>query len=258
MRLHIIAESRKEAVNTIAAALGEEVKYQGAPSFAYKFGAYTANKDGSIDVEDALADHEVLRELHLQGIIDNSWDEEREVLSIELPIENHTAATLTNLVRILACRSYFINKSVGCDNAFHIDERFLEYLDEQEPETVEDFIQAIEATGNNNSGIEFDTEKIYFCGFPVTEDSDKVKAYMDLAALINQMALTQKHVRIEKPQTENEKYSVRVWLLRLGMKGEHYKIPRQVLLKNLSGNGAFRTEEQAEAFRENHRVKKEA
>lgn len=32
MRLHIIAESRKEAVNTIAAALGEEVKYQGAPS----------------------------------------------------------------------------------------------------------------------------------------------------------------------------------------------------------------------------------
>ena len=86
MRLHIIAESRKEAVNTIAAALGEEVKYQGAPSFAYKFGAYTANKDGSIDVEDALADHEVLRELHLQGIIDNSWDEEREVLSIELPI----------------------------------------------------------------------------------------------------------------------------------------------------------------------------
>ena len=102
MKLHIIAESRKDAVNAIAAALGEEVKYQGAPSFAYKFGAYTANKDGSIEVEDALANLEILRELHLQGLIDDSWDEEREVLSIELPIENHTAATLTNLVRILA------------------------------------------------------------------------------------------------------------------------------------------------------------
>ena len=258
MKLHIIAESRKDAVNAIAAALGEEVKYQGAPSFAYKFGAYTANKDGSIEVEDALANLEILRELHLQGLIDDSWDEEREVLSIELPIENHTAATLTNLMRILACRGYFINKSLGVNDAFHIDERFLEFLDEHVPESIEEFFQAIEKTGDCNSGIEFDSEKIYFCGFPVTEDSDKVKAYMDLAALINKMALAQEHVRVEKPQTDNEKYSFRVWLLRLGMKGEHYKVTRQVFLKNLDGNGAFRTEEQAEAFRENHRVKKEA
>ena len=258
MKLQIIAESRKEAVATIAAALGESVVYQGAPSFAYKFGAYIANKNGSIDVADNEADLEILREMHAKGIIDDAWDAEREVLSIELPMEGHTGGTLTNLVRILACRSYFINKSIGCEGAFDINERFLERLDEKKPESILEFIRIVEETGNCNCGIEFSLNKICFCGFPVSEDSDKVKAWMDLASLINKMAFEQKSVRIEKPQTDNEKYSFRVWLLRLGMTGEHYKITRQVLLKNLSGNGAFRTEAQAEAFREKHRVQKEA
>ena len=36
---------------------------------------------------------------------------------------------------------------------------------------------------------------------------------------------------------------MRVWLLRLGMNGPEYKEERRILMRNLSGHTAFRTEE---------------
>lgn len=40
--------------------------------------------------------------------------------------------------------------------------------------------------------------------------------------------------------TDNEKYTFRTWLTRLGMIGDGYKEIRKELLQNLSGNSAFR------------------
>jgi hypothetical protein len=40
---------------------------------------------------------------------------------------------------------------------------------------------------------------------------------------------------------ENEKYTFRCFLLRLGFIGEEYKETRKVLLKNLSGSSAFKS-----------------
>ena len=44
----------------------------------------------------------------------------------------------------------------------------------------------------------------------------------------------------ERP-ADNEKYAFRCFLLRLGFIGEEYKGERKVLLKNLSGNGSFKS-----------------
>ncbi|MEY8304856.1 hypothetical protein [Anaerosalibacter bizertensis] len=40
--------------------------------------------------------------------------------------------------------------------------------------------------------------------------------------------------------TDNEKYTFRTWLTRLGMIGDEYREIRKELLQNLSGNSAFR------------------
>ena len=50
-----------------------------------------------------------------------------------------------------------------------------------------------------------------------------------------------------KRQPENEKYTFRTWLLRLGLIGDEFKTARQHLLKNLEGNIAWRDPAQAEA-----------
>ena len=56
----------------------------------------------------------------------------------------------------------------------------------------------------------------------------------------------QKSARKTKTQSENEKYTFRTWLLRLGLIGEEFKTARHHLLKNLDGNIAWKDPAQAE------------
>ena len=48
-------------------------------------------------------------------------------------------------------------------------------------------------------------------------------------------------------ETDNDKYAFRCFLLRLGFIGDEYKIARKVLLRNLTGNSAFRYGDQGRA-----------
>jgi hypothetical protein len=45
---------------------------------------------------------------------------------------------------------------------------------------------------------------------------------------------------MKKTEVENEKYAFRCFLIRLGFVGTEYKAERKTLLKNLSGNSAFK------------------
>ena len=258
MKIQSITADRKQLVNALEMYLGIKPMYKGAPTFHYQVGDYTVMKDGSIEVEDDKADITLLRTLSTEGLLDNSWDEDREVIEIKLPYDGHTGNSLVNLTFMVASRSKLINKSIRCLDGFCINERFIEALLETAPATTEDFMKVVEEIDANstNAGLEFTSDGIVFAGFPATEEPELIKAFMDLATLMNRMSLEQKRVQVASIETDNEKYAFRTWLLRLGMKGEAYKTTRKCLLENLAGNCAFRTEEQAEAFRENHRVKK--
>ena len=259
MKICSMTTDRKKLVMELADILGVKPEYKGAPTFMYQIGDYKVMKDGSIEVEDGKADAAVLRDLNAKGMIDNSWDTNREVISIKLPYEGHTGQSLINLTYIIASRSKLINKSIGCMEAFEINERFIEKLMEAVPETVEDFLKTVEAVDANstNEGVVFEPDGIILNGFPADDNPEAVKSYMDLVALVNKMALTQNRVHLDSSDVENERYSFRTWLLRLGMKGDDYKVTRKILLERLDGNSAFRTADQAEAFKEKHRVKKE-
>lgn len=248
-------ENRKELVKALEKKLGIKPEYKGAPTFAYLIGDYTILKDGNIDVSDSKADIKLLRELHIEGLVDNSWDEDRTVIEITLPLTGHTGKTLTNLVFMVASRAKLINKSIRCMDAFKISDCFIESLDKRKPETLEEFFQIVENTNANkiNKGLEILRDKIKFKGFPFNENQDEVKAYMELATLINKQSLKQNRVKHEMINVDNEKYAFRVWLIRIGMKGKEYKNIRKILLENLPGNSAFKTEEQAEAFKIKHR-----
>jgi len=55
------------------------------------------------------------------------------------------------------------------------------------------------------------------------------------------MAKTQKRVTAKEKDTDNDKYAFRCFLLRLGFIGDEYKAARKILLRNLSGSGAFKS-----------------
>ena len=67
-----------------------------------------------------------------------------------------------------------------------------------------------------------------------------MKAYTQLVELLNQYAKTLKYASGKSKDTDNEKFTFRVWLNRLGMIGDEYKETRKILLQNLTGNSAFR------------------
>lgn len=258
MKIYSMVAERKTLIQALGEYLNAKPEYLGAPTFCYQVGEYKVMKDGSIEVSDEKADIKMLRTLHTKGMIDASWDEEREVMEIKLPYDGHTGVSLMNLTFMLASKCRLVNKSIRCINAFSVNDRFIELLQEKVPISVEAFLQVEEEVDANgvNTGIIFDVDNICFTGFPVTTEPELVKAYMDLVELMNKMSKEVKRVQPTSISSDNEKYAFRVWLLRLGMKGEAYKTTRKVLLENLSGNSAFRTEEQAEAFRASRRVEK--
>ncbi|MBR0204215.1 MAG: alpha-L-fucosidase, partial [Synergistaceae bacterium] len=69
---------------------------------------------------------------------------------------------------------------------------------------------------------------------------DQLKSYIQLCLAMSELAKELKYASPKPQQTENEKYAFRCWMLRLGFIGEEFKTAREVLLKNMDGDGAWR------------------
>ena len=246
MVIKSITENRKELVERIAEITGNKAVYMKAPTYSYQIGPYTVLRDGSLEVDDTSADSELLSDLAAAGYIELPADN----VEISVPLEGHDANSLINLINLIYCKSELINKSTGA--AFKIGDSVLAQLEECQPVTKDDFLWVWETAKANAEGISMADDKITF-EFPLPNDSERTQAYIELAALMNKQALEQKRVRAEKKEISNEKYAFRVWLVRIGMKGDKYKAVRKILLNNLSGNSSFLTDEQAAAHREKYR-----
>ena len=90
-----------------------------------------------------------------------------------------------------------------------------------------------------------------------TIHAGKIKAYIQFCMAITAQAYNQKYASPTKTVSENEKYTFRVWLLRLGMIGDEFKTARTHLLGHLEGNIAWKDPAQAVAQRERLRKKHE-
>ena len=68
----------------------------------------------------------------------------------------------------------------------------------------------------------------------------QLKSYIQLCLALSEMAKTQRSASPRPQQTENPKYAMRTWLLRLGFIGEEFATARDFLTRNLTGDAAFR------------------
>ena len=97
------------------------------------------------------------------------------------------------------------------------------------------------ALGVSDLPILREDDKVCFPWFTGELAPDEIKAYDHFICALCEMARNQKRVTAREKETDNDKYAFRCFLLRLGFIGEEYKAARKLLLKNLSGNGAFKT-----------------
>lgn len=76
--------------------------------------------------------------------------------------------------------------------------------------------------------------------FNSTLHAGKAAAYVNLCLAISAKAIAQRSTVMKKTQSDNELFTFRVWLVRLGLNGPEFKNTRNHLLENLDGDRAWR------------------
>lgn len=193
-----------------------------------------------------------------------SEDQPEEVpldLELAFPTSQHNGVSLRNLVNLIYSRGRLISKATG--GHFHVETDLVETLrDDSCTYTVANFIETLKSyeaqCGTAMEGLVITEEKVSFTGFPTASDYDHLTAFGHLAILMNQQAISQKRIQAKDVNDENEKYALRTWLLRLGMNGPDFKETRKILMENLSGHAAFRTDEEAQKFLAREKAKRDA
>ncbi len=286
IKYNIEKSQRKALAQKIADIIGADVRYAGVPSCAYEIDIFTLSKDAVLSFTDR-SDTEIVEKV-LNGLAEAGYtsetvtppegtdaaeaDEPEEAdaepepnsgfpvgASISFPLADHTVQSLTNLICMIHSRGTLLSKATGGN--FSADKSLADEIGKHEFRSVHELIAFIREWDETNpplTGISFDSDKLTFDGFGEAQDADHVQTFMKLAGAMNRMALTQKRVQAKDVDDSNEKYSLRVWLIRLGLNGADCKADRKRLMENLSGHSAFRNDAERERWEAKQKAKREA
>lgn len=255
MRIETNAANRKDVVKAVSGILGEPAKYLGVPTCSYQIGNCTIDKSGAVVTEDEKTAEMVTAGLTEQGFIGEPQPEMNKT-TVSIPIKDMTAEGLKNLVFLTRSKQYLIGRAFA-EDVFRVPTALVEALGIAEVSDTEAFLQTFQSHAEECRGISFQEGMVTFT-LPAIGDPDMIKAFTHLAAAMVHQAREQKRISPKETIEENEKYYMRIWLLRLGFGGKDGKEMRDLLLKNLKGNSAFRTEENKQRWQEARRNEKEA
>lgn len=213
IRFTLESKQRPKLAQEIGNILGTAPHYERVPSCAYDIAGYRLDKEGVLHIPEGAEEtaKDLILQLRERGFQDDAEITEevpvqQEKLTIAIPKDSLTDTALENLQKIIA------NKQTLFQCAFRMD----------------------------NTEIEITDEKINFTWFPYTADGDELAAYTQFISRLCDMARDAKRVSSKPTETDNDKYAFRCFLLRLGFIGKEYKTARKILLRNLTGNSAFR------------------
>lgn len=184
---------------------------------------------------------------------------------------NHTPKTLRNLVNIMAAHEEQIGRAIRIDAGRTgqycrvVDPRFLDQLNKRKPTTMTELADIWYAGNHANIGrtahynesryhmlnlhATFTKGTIEFRLFQFADPSNgkqnglhagELRAYIQLCLAMSQLAKMVKTASPKPQQTDNEKYAMRCWMLRLGFIGDEFKTAREILLRNMEGNASWR------------------
>ena len=213
IRFTLESKQRPKLAQEIGNILGTVPHYERVPSCAYDIAGYRLDKEGVLHIPEGAEEttKDLILQLRERGFQDDAKITEevpvqQDKLTIVIPRESLTDTALENLQKITA------NKQTLFQRAFQTD----------------------------STEVEITEEKINFTWFPYTTDSDEIAAYTQFISRLCDMARDAKRVSSKPTETDNDKYAFRCFLLRLGFIGKEYKTARKILLRNLTGNSAFR------------------
>ncbi len=190
---------------------------------------------------------------------------------IHIGAKGHDAKSLRNLANIMASHESLLADALALDRGRMnrycrtVNPSFLERLNREKPTTMADLAE-IWYSGNGaswgrdqhyndsryhmlNLHATFTKGTIEFRLFQFDAPANgkknglhagQLKSYIQLCLALSQMAKSLKSASPKPQQTDNPKYAMRTWLLRLGFIGEEFATARDLLTRRLAGDAAFR------------------
>ncbi len=284
IKFNIEKSQRKALAQKIGELTGAEVKYLGVPGCRYQIDFFTLDKNAVLSFSDRI-DTDIVEKV-LNGLAEAGYEsktvappEETDasaesepdipdepssgfplLASISFPIAEHTVQSLTNLICMIHSRGALLSKATGGE--FFADKSLADaILDDKTFRSIHELIAYIrewEETNPELKGIRFADDKLIFDGFGAAQDAETVKTFTKLAAAMNKMAITQKRVQAKDVDDRNEKYALRIWLIRLGLNGADCKVDRKRLMAPLSGHTAFRNDAERVRWEAKQKAKRDA
>lgn len=205
---NLTGAGRKALVQAISEILGQPAVYRGAPTFAYAIDFYNVDKNGTLNYPEDT-DPEKVRSL-VVSLFERGYQpaeglENPNVFTVELPRAGFTATALDNLKKIIASKAELFKRAIGTDT-----------------------LEVVETE-----------ETLRFPWFTLHNIDGEADAYIKLIVGICDMAKRQKRVVARERAITNDKFTMRVFLIRLGFIGPEYQAARTLLLRNLTGNSSW-------------------
>ena len=269
MTLQTNPTDRREMVQAIAERLGSPAVYLRTPTYAYRIGNLTVERDGSIaSDDDALL--ETLRPMLMERgwLTDAASDSEAEAsvakmepteqdsettqMELSFPVEDWTVPQLKNLMHTLYSNQQILRRMMESD-ALYIDRQLVERLDEAQ--TLDD-LEARLADGlaaETLKGCRIRDGKFTFEATLDERDPTRWQVYGTLLCAMLRHAKDAKRVFLKADaDSENEKYHANSLLMRLGFAGREHRELRRTLMGHLGGYAAFKNEAGMQAHREKY------
>jgi len=192
---------------------------------------------------------------------------------IHVGANGHTPQTLRNLVNIMASHEELLVDALKLDRDSNryghyckpVDKRFLKELNAKKPTTMAELADIWYTSQHANYGrndhyndsryhmlnlhATFTKGTIEFRLFQFDEPADgrqngihagQLKTFIQLALALSAKAKAIRNASCKPQQTENPKFAMRTWLLRLGFYGKEFATARDFLTRRLAGDAAFR------------------
>lgn len=250
-RYNLTGQKRKKLVEAISEILDLPAIYQKAPTFAYKIGEFTISRDGTLSYNSKIHPEYaavLIGDLQKLGFVAETTQDEAETVAVEEDEEETVdTSTSTEIPEGQAVTETAPDTNPEGDKPENLT---IEIPRSALSDAAYINLQKIIASKANllKQSLETKTleiketaDKLCFPWFTLHDGVvGEADAYTKLITAMVEMAKKQKRVVATEKPVENAKFTMRLFLIRLGFIGDEYKSARKILLRNLPGNSSWR------------------
>lgn len=239
---------------SIASTINNRVRHSGTSASRDPF--KTEMVTPVLEYKDIEMLQEVVRVLRKRGAKVNSSCG----IHIHIDGANHNAKSLRNAINILASKEDMLYRALNIKEnrssrwCKKVNPQIVEKVNQLKPKTLNEmadiwYSQSWDSRSSHYNSTRYhglNLHNIWYRGtmefrlFEATLHAGEIKSYIQFCLAVSAQAINQRSANPKKTVSENEAFTFRTWLLRLGLIGDEFKTARLHLLKHLDGDKAWR------------------